>query len=73
MDAARRQTPRTYERVRAVLLNHYQLQWWYLTGFYIFKSVYITQREQLNMLKLWAKSEKDIDNQRITFMCIGAL
>jgi len=25
------------------------------------------------MLKLWDKSEKDIDNQRIALMCIGAL
>jgi len=61
----------THECVRAVLLNHCQLQWWYLKGFYIFKSMYFTQRKQLNMLKLWDKSEKDIDNQRIT--CIGTL
>ena len=26
-----------------------------------------------NMLKLWDKSENYIDNQRITFTCIGAL
>jgi len=25
------------------------------------------------MLKLWDKSEKAIDDQRITFTCIGAL
>jgi len=32
--------------VRAVLLNHCQLQLWYLKGFYIFKSRYFTQRKQ---------------------------
>ena len=26
-----------------------------------------------NMLKLWDKSEKDIDNQRIALTCIGTL
>jgi len=35
--------------------------------------MYFTQRKQLNMLKQWDKSEKDIDNQIITFTCIGAL
>ena len=45
-NAVRRQTPRTYKRVRAVLLNHCQLQLWYLKGFYNFKSMYFTQRKQ---------------------------
>jgi len=35
--------------------------------------MYFTQRKQLNMLKLGDKSEKDINNQRITFTFIGAL
>jgi len=41
---------------------------WYLKGFYIFKSMYFTQRKQLNMLKLRDKSEKDIDNKRILYV-----
>jgi len=35
--------------------------------------MYFTQRKQLNMLKLWDKSEKDTDKQRITFTFIGSL
>jgi len=38
-----------------------------------FLNQYISHKKQLNMLKLWDKSEKVINNQRITFTCIGAL
>ena len=31
------------------------------------------KKKQFNMLKLWDKSEKDIDNQRIIFTYFGAL
>ena len=71
LNAARRQTLRTYERVCAVLLNHCQLQLLYLTGF-TFLNQCISHKEN-NMLKLWDKSEKDIDNHIIIFTCIGAL
>ena len=58
--------------VSALLLNHCQLQLWYLKGFYIFLNQCISHKEN-NILKLLDKSEKDINNQRIVLTCIGAL